>query len=205
MKPTLTVLLLLALGVMGCSPKPAYINTPTEGTITEPYLAMLAVFYQDQADRPDYNTMAQAVDATKEASALLCLEDQVPTILAMWHRESAYNPKAKGLPREDSAGVSQTRMKELKVWRPFWRSRGIILEPFKTSVRTQVFFGVAEYADKLRLAHGDVLQAVRRYNGGSMGGPGLARASRYAKKVMVSRKVIFDKPYTKGETAEPCP
>ena len=161
-------------------------------------LAQLIKFYSPQAMSPSVAVLTQAVYGTVEASTLLKIEAQADTMLSQWHRESEFNPKATGLPHEDSSGITQTRISNTAMWREFWKKRGVTLGPFK-EIRTQVFFGVAEFYWKLGDAKGDVKDAVRRYNGGLKGYPSMGRAVRYADRVMISRKVIFNRPYVKGE------
>lgn len=163
-----------------------------QGGAASDQLAQLKAFYSPQDKAPADFVLEQAVDATTEAAWMLCLDDQLDTMLAMWHRESAYKLDAHGAPYEDSKGITQTRMKDTPKWRAFWKARSVKLGPF-SEVRTQAFFGVAEFREKLTQAKGDVKDAVRRYNGRGR------KARKYADRVMVSRAVIFDRPYTKGE------
>lgn len=160
------------------------------------YVATMMSFYNPQDIHPNSNDLFEAVQGTEDAADLLCIGDQVDTMLCMWHRESHFDRDADDSPlvgqRRRSLGVTQTRADELRRWAKFWHDRDVHLPPFD-SVRTQAYYGVAEFYTKLQLSHGGVFEAVRRYNGG---GP---KARAYARRVMTSRKAIFKRPYKVGE------
>jgi hypothetical protein len=159
-----------------------------------------SAFYYEEQLRPmlepaRVGDMADACEATVEAAQLLGLEDQTDTLLSMWVQESNFNSGAHGdlAHHDDSIGVAQTRRFQLRHWRSFWLHRHIDLPSFSKSIRTQCFYGVAEYCEHLHAARGDVYDAVRRYNGSGQ----LARD--YAAKVMQIRDLVFHRPYTVPE------
>lgn len=158
------------------------------------FMPGLAQAYDNQRVNPA--TLVKAVEFTSEAADLLCISDQTDTMLAMWHRESDFEPLAFNpclrTPNQDSLGICQTQRADMQRWRKFWLKRGIKLGPFK-NVGTQVYFGVAEFYTKLQANHGDVLLAVERYNGKGK------QARKYASKVMKFRAKFFNRPYKMGE------
>jgi hypothetical protein len=124
-------------------------------------------------------------EETVRAAKMLGIDDQVPTMLCMWHRESNYHVK----PGDDgkSFGVTQTLLNKEEHWRTFWKERGVELGTLYDP-STQVFFGVAEFSECLKQANGDEFDAVRRYNGSGW------KARRYARRVFFSRKLIYGYP-----------
>lgn len=188
-----TILLVLGVFVISVA---SWAATPPQ-TAQEVYLEKMLRFYAKQDIVENKEIVTKAVMYTYEAASLLSLTAQVDTLLSMWHRESTYNPAATD-PGGDSVGICQTQPKDSVHWRKFWHRRGIKLGPF-TDVRTQIFFGVAAFNQKLKDAHGNVKEAVRRYNGA---GP---MAQLYARRVLWSRKLIFGRGYNhkKGERLQP--
>lgn len=140
--------------------------------------------------------MRESIAATKEAAALLCLSDQVPTMLAMWVRESDFDPKADDQVlvgfKKRSLGVAQTRQSYIRDLREDWMKQGVRLGAFALP-RTQVFLGVMEFRYKLKVSKGNVAEAVRRYNGS---GP---KARKYVERVSRTRLKIFGSPLGKSE------
>jgi hypothetical protein len=137
--------------------------------------------------------VAEVVVNAEEATAHLCIEDELKTFLAIVHRESSFNPKTDD---GDSRGVAQVRRRYEKRLRKAWSALGVKLGPI-TEIRTQVFMGVMVFRDKLRKAEGYTLGAVVRYNGSG------DKAELYAYRVLASRGRIFpDAPWTPNERAE---
>ena len=151
---------------------------------------MLAWFYDIHAlEKSENKGLAlYAAIETENFAKLINLYEHVPTMLAMWHRETGY----RSVYGDDgkSFGITQTLRKKEKKWREYWRLRDVEL-PSIDDPMTQIAFGVAEFDYCLQLAQGDEFDAVRRYNGGNNGGAGLRRARLYARKVFQSRKNIF--------------
>lgn len=115
-------------------------------------------------------------------------EEHFETMLSMWHRESAFDPKTDD---GDSIGVTQTRRRYFKRLRKQWLKLGVTLPSIKT-VQTQCAFGVLEFKQHLGYAKGDEIEAIRRYNGSGW------RAKRYQKRVLRSRRIIFQIPEPEG-------
>ena len=137
---------------------------------------------------------------TEAAADRLCMSDQVNTLLAMAHRESAFDPKAKDGHPSKSFGVYQTLNHYERRLRRAWAMMGVTLGP-RSEIRTQVYLGVLEYRNHLIGAHGEVLRAVQHYNGS---GP---HAELYAWRVLASRARIFGQAWTPNEKripATPC-
>lgn len=163
----------------------------------EIYLQKMLRFYAKQDITNNKDIVRQSVLYTYEAASMLRLESQVDTLLSMWHRESTYDPSATD-PGGESVGICQTQPKDSTRWRKFWLERGVTLGPF-TDVKTQIFFGVSAFNEKLKHSKGNVKEAVRRYNGaGEM-------ARLYARRVLWSRRLIFGHGYNhkKGERLTP--
>ncbi len=167
----------------------SWISVPQKTACRSVLCDQLIHFYKGQNGiHREY--VRQATAATEEATSTLGLENQADTILAIFHRESCFNPASKGL--DDDEGIGQTMHHDRAKWYAFWQERGIHLGPFH-EIRTQAYFGVAEFYEKLGCSGGDVKDAVRRYNGA---GPA---AQLYAERVMRSRRNIFKRPYHRGE------
>lgn len=166
------------------------------------YEGNLVVYYRPWTGGRTDPVIVKAVKYTIEAAERLGIETQTDTMLAMWHRESWYDPKADDRKlvgkKLRSLGIAQTRASYMKKLRKFWLKRGKKLGPF-SEIRTQAYFGVAEFYLKLEATHGDVWEAVRSYNGGGNGGQGLVKSRKYAHSVMTDRAVIFGRPYKPGE------
>lgn len=161
---------------------------------------MLVAFYK--AHHPEIQSayLREVVHHTQKWAARLCLTHEIDTILSMGHRESGFDPTADDIaitgPGKNSVGIYQTR-KDYRPWlRAFWLKRGYRLGA-DDDVETQVAFGVAEFYVHLGRSGGNVWGAVRRYNGSGH------RAQEHARKVFVSRRVIFKRPHYDGEAFVP--
>lgn len=161
------------------------------------YTQKLLKFYNQQDHKKNERVVVEAAKYTQEAASILHIEKQVDTLLAMWHRESTYNPSATD-PKGASLGVCQTQPSDSRRLYRFWKLKGVELGPF-SEIRTQVYFGVAVFNAKLQKSNGNVKDAVRRYNGSG----NLAKI--YAHRVMISRHVIFGRSYTQNEFQKPFP
>lgn len=163
----------------------------------------LRAYYKSCGDCVNFKIMDEAIYHTEGAAVLLCVEDELDTMLSMWVTESHFDPKVSDEKlvgyKNRSVGISQTKRKYFKRLYAEWLKRGVKLGPF-SEIKTQVYFGVMEYRDFLGYTRGDVKEAVRAYNGGGRGGPGLVKARRYSDKVMKRRGLIFGRHYVKGET-----
>ena len=129
-----------------------------------------------------FRRIERATYYTELAASELNIQDQTGTMLSMWVCESDFNPRCVG--QFGERGIEQSKPEEFHRWRRFWMQREVDLGPFD-EIRTQMYFGVAEYDTKLLLAHGDVRQAVRRYNGSG------GKACCYADRVLALRNLIF--------------
>lgn len=137
--------------------------------------------------------LREVVTQVEAYAGLLCIDDQVDTILSMIKAESDFRPHVVG---DDgrSHGIGQTLKEDFSRWRKFWRKRGVELGSFY-ELETQIAFCVAEFYDKLYQAQpkGSVWSAVRRYNGWDR------RSLRYLKRVKQFRGKIFHRPDTGDE------
>lgn len=126
------------------------------------------------------------------------LEDQMETLLCLWHIESEFFdvPGIDGL----SFGRAQTRYGYQKRLREWWKARGEILDPNDHAISTQMAFGVAEFWEKRNLAtpRHDIFDTVRRYNGCGKA------AINHAKKVFRARRIIYGLKEPAPKPA-PCP
>jgi hypothetical protein len=120
---------------------------------------------------------------TERYAAMLGVQEHVPKMLCMWHRESSYDQK---LTDGDSFGMTQVRRRYWKRLYRFWQAKGVELGSIHDP-STQIAFGVAMYAEHLKLAKGDGWEAVRRYNGSGW------RARRYQNRVRITYDIVFGK------------
>ncbi len=157
----------------------------------------LLKFYGKHYPKIQSEYLQEVVRNTEKWAARDHLTNQVDTFLSMGHRESTFNPFADdrdlvGL-KKHSVGLYQTRA-DYRIWlRNYWLLRGYTLGP-DDSLDTQCAFGIAEFRVHLNRAGGNVWGGVRRYNGAGQA------AREYARKVMVSRRIIFRHPYEDGES-----
>ena len=168
-----------------------------EAQLAEGWRDQLLTAYNTTFRTEKRRTTDQILDKTVKTaykySSLLGIQDQVDTELAIFHTESRFDPTATG-DHNRSFGIGQTARKQEDRWRRFWWKRyGILLEK-SDSVETQVAYAIAEYAFCLGKAHGDVKDAVRRYNGA---GP---KARAYVVRVMRARRLLFAHQFKAGET-----
>ena len=191
MRTKLSILLLVAIPLLlALKIKP----TPEDAHLEAVQYALrhsYATVYRHEATRTNDVILSCSVAYVEKFSRLLNLEGADDTLLAMYHIESRFDITALGDDKK-CFGIGQTLITDEPKWRSFWKRRGIILGP-DTNLETQVAFSVAEFQAKLQLAHGDLRESVRRYNGA---GP---RARNYAHLVMRARRIIFKHPYVKGE------
>ena len=146
--------------------------------------ALLMTFYVHQGHISNHRARViyRSIDYTWSAAECLGIQDHTTTMLSMWVCESDFNPDCLGTFGE--RGICQTKPREFRKWRRFWLAHGVDLGPF-SETKTQVYFGVAEYYSKLKLAHGVEREAVRRYNGSG------GKACCYADRVLAIRSLIF--------------
>ena len=137
------------------------------------------------ADEDKEGLVVYAGQETERFAEMLGLTLHVPTMLAMWHRESGFS-EIKGDDRK-SFGITQTLYRDERRWRKFWKKRGLGFGSLDDP-STQIAFGVAEFSECLRMARGNEFDAVRRYNGSG------AAARRHARKVFRTRQVVFKVP-----------
>lgn len=152
----------------------------------------LFAFYAKNYPEIQLEYLSEVVSDTKRYAKKLCLGGELDTLLSMAHRESHFDMFADTRPVEDSFGIYQTRIQYEGRLRRFWLNRGVTLGSIE-DVETQCAFGVAEFWLHLQAAGGNIWGAVRRYNGSG------AAAHRHAKKVFISRRVIFGRPHVDGE------
>lgn len=151
-------------------------------------------FYGKHYPKIQAEYLAEVDDAVEKWAQRLCLSSEVDTMLSMIHRESHFDPYADdGLGKRRSLGYMQTREEYMPMLREFWFEQGYHLGP-DDSIDTQAAFGVAEFYMQLKRSDGNILGAVRRYNGS---GP---KAQLYAQRVFISRRVIFGRPHFDGES-----
>lgn len=140
--------------------------------------------------QPEY--LSEVVRDTKRFARMLCLEGHLDTLLSMAHRESQFDMTLDSRPAEDSFGIYQVRRMYEASLRRFWQKRGVRLGDIEDA-ETQCAFGVAMFWIKLQKSGGNIWGGVRRYNGRG------EQAHAYAKKVFISRRVIFGRPHADGE------
>jgi hypothetical protein len=155
---------------------------------------LLAEFYERcSPDCVNMDVVAQVVAHAEDAAALLCIEDQVETFLAIVHRESHFRPKTDD---GDSRGVAQVRRRYEHRLRQAWKRLGVELGSV-SDLKTQVYMGMMMFRDKLRVSNGYVLGAVKAYNGTG------DAAELYAYRVLASRGRMFpDKVWQPNERAQ---
>lgn len=154
---------------------------------------VLVGFYRKHYPKHEYSVadLSTLARSTEKYARLLCLQGELDTLLALAHREAQCRKDRLGDDGK-SFGAYQTLLDDMEEFRGFWKRRGIKLRPVM-DLDTQCAFGVAEFYKKLLVSRGNVWGAVRRYNGS---GP---MAQRHARKVFVSRRVIFGRPHVEGE------
>lgn len=159
----------------------------------------LAAFYKRHFPVKEAKYIHAVCVYTTKYARVVGLEDEVPLLLSMAFRESGFNPLAVGNPKiEKSFGIYQTQQQYLKKLRAWWLSNNCDL-PGDQTIEAQCAYGVSELFMKISDSHGDLLDAVRRFNGGGKGGKGLKTAQSYSHNVMKARKMIFEIKYAKGE------
>lgn len=169
----------LAVSAIEC-PGPAYAKA------VPPPSERMASWYQGNGWEANEGFVLFCGQETERFAALLGIEAHVPTLLSMWHRESAYTVVAGD--DGQSYGVTQTLRRWENHWREFWLGRGIELGSLDDP-STQIAFGVAEFSECLKYAKGDVDQAIGRYNGGKSWHK--KKAQRYVGRVLKTRKLVF--------------
>ncbi len=152
-------------------------------------------FYQkNYSHLPGFRHVAESAFWLRYYARLAGIEDHLPTLLCIAHRESAFDPRARAK-REDSSGFMQTRRRDERKLRLWWKDSSIYggrggLLPGRETIQAQAAFGVAEYWEHLNTAGGWVDQALGRYNAGKRWDGRLGKRYRY--RVLLSRSIIFD-------------
>ena len=140
--------------------------------------------------------MIEICQDTDKWAKRLKLHHETDTLLCMAHRESALDPTTDDVlivgPKRHSVGIYQTRVDYMPWLRQLWLERGYKLGP-DDDIDTMCAYGVMEFYFHLKHWDGNVWLGVRHYNGS---GP---KAREYARRVFVSRRVIFHRPHFEGE------
>lgn len=149
---------------------------------------IFSFYKQHYSHLEGYNHVAESAFWLRYYARLAGIEEHLETLLCIAHRESAFDPSAKSA-HEDSRGFMQTRARYEPRLRRWWAARGVRF-PSHREIQAQAAFGVAEFREHWLIAHGNVDEALGRYNAGKNWDGRLGK--RYRRRVLLSRKIIFN-------------